>query len=223
MGDFSVTIDVVDFDPKALTNLIQRSKDIYKNFRIDIDSDHAMFIEFGTNGKHPGAPGGGTGAGGSAEEAYNNILKWYMARSGQHDERKARHEVYPIFRKIMREGIPPQPFIRPAMHSVRRRLQKGGDLCRADTTMLDVCEALTTEMANNLRDNRTLYGEKRILKSIHVVWGTLEELATDRVNMADPSNGFVSSDIWNSDEADWRGNVTRARERKANIDRLRFK
>lgn len=222
MSDFSITVDVVDYDPKTLTSLIQRSKDEYKNFRIDIKSDHAMFIEFGTNGVHSDSPGKGTGAKGTKSEAFENIITWYMIRASEPNRDRARAKAYPIFTNIMKNGIPPQPFIRPAVYSVRQMLSKGGSLCKPDTTMRDVCEALKAEMHRNLRDNKTLYGEEKILKSIEEVWGTLDELETGRVDMATSPDGIESS-VWNTPYADWNGDTSRALERRAHRDSLKFK
>lgn len=222
MGNLEVMVTVTDVsvDTDAILKKIYADPN-YSKFRIVVDSPHADFIEFGTDGKpgwgkNPERRGKGHGRFlKDPPESYVNIRKWLIARSGI-PEKEADAIAYRIYRKIMQEGIPPQPFVRPAMFNMKQRLSEGGDLHNKKVTMKELALMLLENIRDILEENKTSYGDRALLRSIYI-----ESVS------ADEENGFegvsdVPQEIWENPYADMHGNTERALERQRNINRLKW-
>ena len=118
------------------------------------ESEHAMYIEFGTNGAHSGG-GGGLKSKGQPSAVELEIRTWVERRfhkTGKERDAVARN----VYRKIMREGIPPQPFFRPAVYNVMQQVSSDPQwFSKEDHSILKIAEMIAEEMKRILRENDT--------------------------------------------------------------------
>lgn len=220
MGEMKITIEAITY-PDGFENALHKELKNYYPFRVVIDSDHAGFVEFGTSGAS-GAPSSvrksaGNGSA-SRSPVYENIKEWVEARRASSslrwdDGTKSTEELaYLIYRKVMTEGIPPQPFLRPALFEMQRRLES--HFYEEGTDMNELAEDLMNLMKRYLDENDTVYPGGSIIDSIHV-----EPISPDEVN--EDSDGAVmlngvpvDDSVMKSPYADLHGDETRAIERK---------
>lgn len=111
--------------------------------QIEIRSDHAGFLEFGTSGSPEG------------KTPYKVLLPWVKAKHRGMTDTQQKKLAYAIKMKIDREGTDPHPFIRPSLEWARdlgivSRLQMGG-------TMMDVADSIIQEMRYHLEKNMSIY------------------------------------------------------------------
>lgn len=196
----------------------------YWPFRINVTSEHAGYVEFGTQGESDGRK---RAAGNN--EFFENLKTWLYERgasmyapgsglwalSGQ-SETELNRIAYAVMMKIIKEGSPPQPFIRPAVHTIEKFVEDG---MYTNGDMEQIAQDLVSEMYFKLKENHTLYGSEEILRSIQIEW--LEpgsEIETGSTVMV--GGKPVDERIWASDYADLKGNTERAKNR--DVSRLRF-
>jgi hypothetical protein len=206
---------------KEITDDLERqaAKDArYKPYRVHIDSDHATMLEFGTNGsktsKDTIAPRGKGKTKEQWSDAAKDIYDWAKARS---NGELSDQEAYLIFRKIMEKGIPPQPFIRPALHEIEHLLLHTDTF--KDKSVRDIMEMLRVFMLNNLQSNFTLYQGGTLKDKILVEEGYVDESAFENEDFL----RTITEEMCQSDLMDLNGNEDRARERQENKDKLRFR
>ena len=226
MDEISVLIESVSVEGDMDATFSKALGVKYTPFKIEILSDHARFIEFGTNGvgKSPAAIKSRPGQRyktGIKSDAYENIREWAYARyplpllsgnkTGSIDDL-----AYVIYKKIMNEGIPPQPFIRPALFAAQEKIKNGS---YKDMTIEDIAKDIASEMKRMLDENLTSYGEENLANSIWVGPMTTDE-ALRNLDSKPIVNGVEIPDyIWNDPEMDLNGNVERARARKRRVMR----
>lgn len=226
MSEFTVMIEAITVEGDVDAAFAEAMGVKYAPFKINIESDHAMYIEFGTNGigKTPKALKNRTTyktRSGNKSEAYENIKKWVHARfplplipnSGSKDPDQL---AYAIYMKIMEEGIPPQPFIRPALFAAQEKLEHGD---YENMTMEDIAKDIAAEMKRMLDENLTSYGEEELANSIWIgPISTNDALAEVDSNLI--YDGVdIPDNIWNNPEMDLNGSVERTRARKARLKR----
>lgn len=112
---------------------------------VTIDSDHAAFLEFGTDGSSEG------------KTPYKEILAWArtkpnLAKLPPSEQKRA---AYMIKRKIDREGTDPHPFIAPALKDlvetdIVTRLKMGA-------TTYDLADGFISNMKWHLELNKSIY------------------------------------------------------------------
>lgn len=227
---FAVDGLMVDWPEKEIIRRFKDAdaKDKASPYVLRINSDHALYIEFGTGpAKGPAKSGKGSGP----TDTLDKIKEWVMARSKGtvskytgHDpfSKMSKSELdqvsYLIYRKIMNYGIPPQPFIRPAIHEMERRLESG-EYDYEGCTMEDVLNDLVELMRRNLDENHTIYDGGSIADSIEIEKVDFD----DPILSADPlAEMGISEEIWQSDYMDKNGNTRRAYERKMGGSMLRW-
>lgn len=206
--------------PDSLLKSIIKENEEYWPFIIHVDSDHAGYVEFGTQKWEKRSSSGASS--GANSKFYENIRKWLYDRganiSGKHVGKTSNEEqvIYAVMKKIIENGIPPQPFIRPAVHLIEAMIENGEYKSK---TMRDIADDLLFEMINKLEENHTLYGSEEIAKSIRC-----EQYDPD-TNVASATGPLmggkpIDEKVWKSDCADLKGNENRAKERQNR--RLRF-
>lgn len=210
--------EIVDIEvgvPESLLKSVIKENKEYWPFIIHVDSDHAGYIEFGTQGRGPGTKSSAK-SNNSKNEFYENIRKWLYDRganiSGKHVGGTSNESqvIYAVMKKIIENGIPPQPFIRPAIHSMEEDLKEGA---YSDKTMTFIAEEIIQRMIENLDRNHTLYGDWEIAKSIRYEQYDPDmkvESATGPLVGGQP----IDEKVWKSDYADLKGNENRAKERQ---------
>lgn len=147
---------------------------------IIISAPYAKYVEFGSN------PAKGSKA--SNSEVWKELDKWLRDKMGIIDDKERRRALWPVYRKIMEEGIPPQPFIRPAIHKTLATI--GDDWFANGGTMQELAEIIVRVMKNNLELNRTNYTGK-LRDSIYIVTGAVE---------GDSDLENIPADVWAKDD-----------------------
>ena len=223
-----ISIDIPQNELEKLLGSELAKDESYWPFVVHVDSEHASYVEFGTTGKGEGKMVRGKrskGAFSSSSEFSDNIKTWLrnrgalmgnggvFAREGPSEDQVA----FAVMKKLIEQGMPPQPFIRPAVHTVEQELEDG---IFEDATMDDVAAELESLMIWNLDSNHTIYPGGTIADTIHIERynPSSEEIEGGAMVNGEP----ISENIWKSDYADWKGNEDRAKERRANIRSLRF-
>lgn len=222
-----VGIDIVAFNVEYedgfLESLMEEMGDDYKPVIFHIDSDHAQYIEFGSQGRSntefKKRSKTGKGKASKRSDVYDKIRAWVVARGVNGTEKDVDSIAFAIFRKIITEGIPPQPFIRPALHEIERKLEDG-DFSGEGNTMETVAIAFRDKMKKYLEENHTIYPGGSIADSIY--W--------EHVDFDDPRldgnslfNGIdIPENVWEDNYAELNGNRERAIEREISRGRLRW-
>lgn len=153
---------------------------------IVVDSDHALYVEFGTGPAQKGRRASG-------KNVYASIYEWVEGKLGIKDPAKRRQAAHNIYHSIMENGIPPQPFLRPALQNVLVRI--GNDYFSDGGTIRGLAEMIASEMVRLLQDHNTVYmGELR--DSIRVVAGSVEE---------DDEQSRIPKEVWNRDDVGYDG------------------
>lgn len=207
----------VSVSEDGLRNVVEKvilSNERFKPYRVVIDSDHALAIEFGSRPIAPDyKPGQNKGRNktGGGDTLYEKIKDWYKARNGGI---YTESSVYLIYRSIMRNGTPPQPFIRPAIHAIEGNIQNG--VYKDDVDTKTLAEDLVEKMLDNLRNNFTIYPGGQIESSIRI------EESFDNVDVRNDVN-FVNDNLWKSDTANYEGDSRPAIEREINRNKLKWR
>ena len=208
----------IDIPPDFFENYVN-DKDFWP-FLLSVESDHAGYVEFGTQAWEKRSSSGSSS--GANSKFYENIRKWLYDRganiSGKHVGKTSNEEqvIYAVMKKIIDNGIPPQPFIRPAVHLIEAMIENGEYKSK---TMRDISDDLIFEMINKLEENHTLYGSEEIAKAIkcEIIPPSVAKNIEDLPMYGDKP---IDEKIWASDYADLKGDEGRAKERQNR--RLRF-
>lgn len=200
---------VITVPDEILEDIQEELGEEYWPFRIIVDSDHAGFIEFGTTGDGIGLKRGsrnGDKKTNRGPSEFNKKIEEWLIKRGAPDPKAL---VFPIMHGIIKNGIPPQPFIRPAIHQVEEDIKNGW---YEDATMIDIAEDILFLMSDFLHRNGTVYDGGSIIDSL-----SYESIDPKTVNEDDPMFGvprvgdeIVQDHIWKSDELDWAGEPGRA-------------
>lgn len=116
MARIVITGVEIEGGEEALTQILSEAMSDSNKFRpfdILIDSDHASYVEYGTgpatSGSHEAKEFG--------QSAKDKIERWAMTKPSFAGltPRQRRDLAYATYNKVMKEGITPAPFIRPAL------------------------------------------------------------------------------------------------------------
>ena len=179
-------------------------------YRVVVESEHAAAVEFGMPPSNTDyKPSGKKRT--QDSPFFKRLKEWYKARNGgiYTDE-----DVYLIYRKIITEGSPPQPFIRPAIHQIE------GSLARGEYENIDfegIAADLVESMKTHLHENYTVYPGGNIEDTIRY------ERIGDGERTDSPMNSQYGEDLWKSDLANYEGNEIPAQERQMNRAHLRWR
>ena len=202
----------IDIPPDFFENYVN-DKDFWP-FLLSVESDHAGYVEFGTQAWEKRSSTGASS--GANSKFYENIRKWLYDRganiSGKHVGKTSNEEqvIYAVMKKIIENGIPPQPFIRPAVHLIEAMIENGEYKSK---TMRDIADDLLFAMHGKLEENHTLYGSEEIFRAIkfEIVPPSVAKNIEDLPMYGDEP---IDENVWKSDYADLKGDVNRAKERQ---------
>lgn len=158
-----------------------------------VDSEHAVYVEFGTgpsrrSQKDPNV------------DVRGEIDRWVETKLGIKDPARRKKVSDRVYHGIMEHGMPPSPYLRPAVFKVLERLPS--DWFSDGGTIRELADLIVTEMKHQLEQNNTIYTGK-ISQSIKVVRGEVEESEVQ---------SRISKDVWNETDLAYDG-VRRARRR----------
>lgn len=198
MAELQVPVDVEGYieNPELweeqIRDLVLEEGD-FEPCTIVVDSEHAVYVEFGTGPatrrqKDPNV------------DVHGEIEKWVEIKLGIKDPKRRRRVADRVYHSIMEHGMPPSPYLRPAVFKVLENLPN--DWFSDGGTTRELAELIVVEMKRQLEQNNTIYtGE--IAQSIQVVRGEVEESEVQ---------SKVSKEVWNEKDLAYDG-VRRARRR----------
>lgn len=177
-----------------LKELLEEKGD-YAPRTIVVESDHSVYVEFGTGPARGGAKSTQT-------NVRKEIEKWVERKLGIADPKKRHNVAYKIYRNLMENGMPPQPYLRPAISKVMDRLEP--TFFEDGGTIRELADLIVREMENQLRANDTIYtGE--LIQSIRVYEGDIGEESDAQKR--------IPTDVWNQDDVGFDGKRRAARYR----------
>lgn len=209
MSSLSIELDIDDARLEGYIQDILEQSGKFRPVVIGDYCDHAFDVEFGTNGVkgYPYDPKSSYKARGGKSPVLIDLEKWVERKlhyTGKEKERVALK----VYHNVMKDGIPPQPFFRVAVHNIINMIESDKDWFNKDgNDLLEAARLMKEEMIHILYENGTPFtGE--IVDSIR--YGYAEEGQEDISEaMARLPPGVLESD-W----ADLNGNEERAREAK---------
>lgn len=182
----SCVVESAVLDPDDVRDLLA-AEGAYAPRTIVVDCEHAIYIEFGSGPATKGRKSSG-------RSLIVELERWAESKLSIKDPKKRKSAVYAIYKKIVRYGIPPQPFLRPAVHNVLDRLTP--DWFEEGGTTDELARLIADEMKRLLEEHNTIYtGEIR--DSIRIVKGEDEE--------GDERLEHISKEVWNSDDLGYDG------------------
>ena len=140
--------------------------DVCKPYNVKIDSDYAEFVEYGIGPIHGGSTSAARAFGASLLDQLREWARDKPSFAGLSKEERKRI-VYGSYNRIIKEGIPPAPFIRPAIRDVL-----SDDLSSYFTYGGLGLKGIAMEIAERMAENLTLndsYATGNLLRSIKVV------------------------------------------------------
>ena len=148
----------VSFDDAALNGYLNEllvESGRFKPAWVADYSDHALYVEFGTNGAHFSKGTATYRSRGMVSPVELELRTWAETKFHlRGDERD--HFAHNVYRKLMREGMPPQPFIRPAVINILHMIESDKDWFNKDgNSLLKAAELITEEMKRILDENGT--------------------------------------------------------------------
>jgi len=203
-----VSVEIDETDLEDYVKELMESSGRFKPAWVADYSDHAMFVEFGTNGAHFTKGTATYRSKNQISPVEESIRKWAEEKFGLkgHDRDYFAHNVY---RKLMREGMPPQPFVRPAIYNVLQMVYADKDwFDKEDNSILKVAELIAMEMKRILDENGTpVSGD---------IKDQIQFFEDDGSRPYDMSPGLerLSPEVLNSLTADLNGDENRAADAK---------
>ena len=146
----SVEISVDDAELRGyLEDIIDQSDKFHPAWVVN-ESEHSLYVEFGTNGAHFGQKSKGT-----ISPVELEIRNWAEAKFRMHGKERDAF-AHSVYRKLMREGMPPQPYFRPAVNNVMQMVTSDPDwFDKDDNSLLKIAELIAEEMKRILYENNT--------------------------------------------------------------------
>lgn len=143
-------------DPSEAIAEMLLENDAFKAYRIVVDDEKAGYIEFGT--LPSSAPPRPKSEQGTPTEVELKFREWVKRKFGLNDQARINAIAHGIYKDIMQNGMPPIPFMRPAMYTALDSA-KAMDLTDPylDThTIKDLAEEITDLMRRYLDNNDTV-------------------------------------------------------------------
>lgn len=110
MGDAKQNLSALDFDTQSLTGSGE-VRDVEGGAEVSFEAGHAEWVEFG---RPPGI-----------SPSVDAVTDWLMKNRGIKSRRYARNIAIKYCAKVERQGLPAQPFLRPARATGEVRLEQG--------------------------------------------------------------------------------------------------
>ena len=207
MGALKFTLNIDSSNQELIKKIILDS-DMLKPTVVGCDCPEAMYVEFGTYGtrKYPYDRKNSYRSRGRVSPVEEEFRKWVEKKFGYTGSK--RDEVArKVYHNIMENGMAPNPFIRPAFHTVQRMVESDPDwFCKQGNDLMEFARLVTEEMKRILEENNIPYTGLIINKIYY-----------DRLEGDDLQSPFIESfpqNVMDSDTADYKGNEQRFHDAK---------
>lgn len=160
-------------------------------YTILVDSDHAEYLEFGSTPASDTSPKYGNGKISPVEEKFRKWVTTKMGLStGGVKPSKGDRVAKALYKQAMEHGVPPQPFLRPALYEVMNRVANGEDFGVTEAGSLEpLVKEIVSRMDAILTSYGMAHGEDSILDAIEYgPSSTFEEIV--------PTATDISPELW---------------------------
>lgn len=143
-------------DPSELIAKMILENDAFKPYRIKVDSDHAGYVEFGTlPSTAPPRPKEEQGTPTAVELKFR---EWVKRKFNISDPKKLNRVAHNIYKDIMQNGMPPIPYMRPAMYTALDEIEARNlnDPWLDHNTTKDLADWIVELMKEYLDNNDTV-------------------------------------------------------------------
>lgn len=186
---------------EALKDMV-KTADWCKPAKVTISAPHAVYLEFGTGPAQKGhstpksmhyfTKKDGTIFAKETTDVFYEIYQWAQVKCLNGDPYGFAKKVY---ENIMKKGLAPHPFLRPAIHSVEDEFP---DILVREKSLLGVAEELARRIEENIYIKDLMYSGE-LVNSIETSY--LEE------GEETEGDGFhIEDSVWASDTQDYMGN-----------------
>ena len=202
MGSLKLTVHI-DPSQEALIKRIIENSEILEPAVVGCTSEHARYVEFGTYGsrKYPLDRHNSYRSRGQVSPVELEFRKWVEKKFGYTGDKRDQ-VAKRVYHNIMEHGMAPNPFIRPAFHTVEHMVKSDPDwLSRPGNSILEFARLVTEEMKRILEENNIPF-EGDILNKIFY----------DKADGDVLQSPFIESlpqNVMDSDTADYKGNEQR--------------
>ena len=151
--------------------------------RVVVDCPYAGFREFGSGpARNP-----------SDRDVENELFEWAKRKLGMEDA-EARRMAKRIYHRILKKGLLPTPYFRPAIQDTVSDVNSmGGDWLDAGHTLHDIAEAIVMRSKDNLKRN-DIDDTGELSDSIEV------DIGRAPIDVSAVREGEIDERIWESDE-----------------------
>lgn len=165
--DMKITIseDTAEALEEAVRQKMSES-DAYKPVIIEATAPESAHVEYGTRGHgyHASSEGSGRDSRKGSKRQTNAFITrlegWVSRKFHISDPKELHNVVGAIYRKIVDEGTPPQPFFRPVIYELKDAFETGDysmlALDKEDITMTDIAEAVVAKMKERVYKNDSI-------------------------------------------------------------------
>ncbi len=143
-------------DPSEAIAQMLLEHDAFKAYRIRVEADHAGYVEFGTvPSTAPPRPKEEWGTPTAVELKFR---EWVRRKFGITEPSLLNRKAHAIYKDIMQNGIPPIPFMRPAMYTALDEAEAGNinDPWLDHNTTKDLADWIVELMKEYLDNNDTV-------------------------------------------------------------------
>lgn len=173
-------------DAKDILREIIRTDPRIQPARVSVDCPYAQYVEFGTAPARKGAT--------SDPPLEGEIYKWTRDKLGITDEKELKRVSRAIYWKIIKEGLLPMPYLRPAIHDAMSEVRE--DWLDMGHSIQDIAESIVFRAKGYLDLNNQNY-TNGLKQSIHL---------DEAFRSIGPKEGSEIDDyVWSSTELGYDG------------------
>lgn len=162
---------------------------------VSIKDPVAWYVEFGTG---PAFDARGYKEG-NKSPVYDRILNWATSQKIGKTGKEAQRFAWAVYKRLMNEGMPPQPFFRPAIHAFEAELKANPEHFEG-MTVKELADELANRIGEKMREHNTPYLYKLDSPGRSIVVEPVRNV--NDVDM--PSKDRLPKEIWDSDVADYK-------------------
>lgn len=160
-------------------------------YTIRVDNEHAEFLEFGSTPARDSTP---KYSGGEISPVERKFREWVTRAKGLPTggvkPTKGDRIAKAVYKQAMEKGVPPYPFLRPALYEVMNQIANGDDLGMVEAMSVEpAVERIVERMIANITAHGMVHGDESLIDSIEYGPSSQFEELTDTATDIGP-------DLW---------------------------